>query len=89
MTRLMRTVALKGYTTLLVGVLLSFATVTSAEEDPAWQIVCPDQAAPDNCHITQQLFLSQTVDGQPQTVGRILKLTVLYAQESEGNGGHT
>ena len=64
---------------------MSVSTI-SAEEAPVWETVCPEAATPiEPCRIVQQLFLSQTVEGESQTVGRILQLTVLYVEDAEGN----
>jgi invasion protein IalB len=45
---------------------------------PAWRLRCADSNDASTCNMNQELFLQRTVDGEQQTVGRLLNLTVVY-----------
>ncbi|WP_135081910.1 invasion associated locus B family protein [Terasakiella sp. SH-1] len=61
--------------------LAFFLTAESYAQAKSWKKVCSDVKKAETCRLTQQLFLSQkNKQGKPQTVGRVLALTVIYAQ---------
>ena len=47
-------------------------------QQPNWQLRCADEADASTCNMNQELFLQRTVDGEQQTVGRLLNVTVVY-----------
>lgn len=53
-------------------------SASEAEASPTWQLRCADANDSSTCNINQELFLQQSVDGELQTVGRLLNLTVVY-----------
>lgn len=53
------------------------------QEAPSWQLRCADTNDASTCTMNQELFLQQTVDGELQTVGRLLNLTVVYLNVGE------
>lgn len=54
------------------------APSTPEASGPNWRLRCSDTNDASTCSMNQELFLQQTVDGQLQTVGRLLNLTVVY-----------
>lgn len=50
----------------------------ASQASAAWQLRCADSNDASTCNMNQELFLQQTVDGEQQTVGRLLNLTVVY-----------
>lgn len=59
------------------GVERAFAQDAS---NPAWVLRCEDANNAATCTMNQELFLQQTVDGEQQTVGRLLNLTIVYLE---------
>lgn len=51
---------------------------SASDEAPSWRLQCADTNDASTCSMNQELFLQQTVDGELQTVGRLLNLTVVY-----------
>lgn len=50
----------------------------TGDATPSWRLQCADTNDASTCSMNQELFLQQTVDGELQTVGRLLNLTVVY-----------
>lgn len=75
-----------GRASLLFGLLMLLGAMilpsgqahAQTAEAPAWQLRCADTNDASTCTMNQELFLQQTVDGERQTVGRLLNLTVVY-----------
>lgn len=64
---------------LLALPMMAVAQTAMAQDDnPAWIVRCEDTANAATCTMNQELFLQQTVEGELQTVGRLLNLTVVY-----------
>lgn len=61
-----------------VATLLTLTNAGLAQEPPAWRLICTEENNASTCRMNQQLFLRQTVEGELQTVGRLLNLTVIY-----------
>lgn len=74
-------------TATLAVVLTALMTVlggpAQAQEAPAWRLVCADENNAATCRMNQELFLQQSVDGELQTVGRLLNLTIVYLNTDE------
>ena len=68
-----------------VGCLGLFALAGQAQEEGAepWVNVCPDDGEATSCRMVQELLLRQEVDGEEKILGRVLRLTVLYADVGE------
>lgn len=68
--------------TMLAIVLAALVSVHAGpartQDAPLWRLVCTDENEASTCRINQELFLQQSVDGELQTVGRLLNLTVIY-----------
>lgn len=56
---------------------------SEGEPTPAWVLRCADENDASTCNMNQELFLQQTVDGEQQTVGRLLNLTIVYLDVGE------
>lgn len=56
----------------------SFFGLSKASSTEPWELVCDNPKEMKTCSIRQQLFLRQKIDGKEKTVGRVLKLTVIY-----------
>ena len=70
---------------LLVFISLSIsAQENEAKEEEPWRKVCSEENNLTTCRMVQELFLSQEVDGEQKTLGRVLGASVLYADETEG-----
>jgi len=54
------------------------ASTGQDQSAPAWQVRCGNANDARTCTMNQELLLQRQVDGQQQTVGRLLNLTVLY-----------
>ena len=65
-------------TTARDAVLMAQASTESAQPTPAWQLRCGTANDAQTCTMNQELLLQRQVDGEQQTVGRLLNLTVLY-----------
>lgn len=69
------------------AMVMFHAGTAQAQEAPAspptWRLVCADENDASTCSMNQELFLQQTVDGQLQTVGRLLNLTIVYLNTDE------
>lgn len=63
-----------------VACLLAVSSV-QAQAKPAWEKICVDAKKPNTCRISQVLFLTKMVEGKQQTLGRILGLTIFYADD--------
>lgn len=61
----------------------SAGDTTSTAASPAWRLQCSDTNDASTCSMNQELFLQQTVDGELQTVGRLLNLTIVYLNAGE------
>lgn len=59
------------------------AQASDTASAPAWRLRCSDTNDASTCSMNQELFLQQNVDGQQQTVGRLLNLTVVYLNVGE------
>ncbi len=72
----------------LVGLtfLCLFSTSHSLAQTPGiWKKVCADQADARTCRLRQDLFLQKKNDkGKLETVGRVLRLNVVYSQLDGG-----
>lgn len=71
------------FTVVLSVIMTCFGSAqaqTASETDtaPAWVLRCTDADNASTCNMNQELFLQQTVDGELQTVGRLLNLTIVY-----------
>lgn len=54
------------------------ASAPALASTSAWRLVCADENDASTCRMNQELFLQQSVDGEVQTVGRLLNLTIVY-----------
>ena len=79
---------------LIASVLLSgivFSSPLTAQQIPtevppnAWVKACTDDEKPETCRIIQYLYISQEIDGEVKTIGKILGLTVLYLEDANSN----
>lgn len=61
---------------------LGNATAIAADQ-PLWNKACVEDAKPETCRISQQLFLNKKVDGKMKQVGRVLGLTILYLPDAK------
>lgn len=51
--------------------------------EPVWRKVCADPKKPETCRLKQQLFVTKKIDGKQKNLGRILGLTVVYAENAK------
>lgn len=51
-------------------------------EETDWNRECKDEKNPETCHIVQEIYLHKDVDGKTRNLGRILKLSVSRAANS-------
>ena len=71
--RIVKTAFLSGVVTfLLLGIAIA------DEKGSDWSVSCGDEKNAQTCRMEQKLFAQKEVDGQQQTIGKVLSLTILY-----------
>ena len=74
-----------GLFVMLLSLCILNSPTAYAKKSGVWERVCGDETNPKTCRIRQDLFLQKkNSEGKLVTVGRILRLNVVYSNVDNG-----